>query len=57
MFQTRQPQDVVFNMKAQAPRPLSDATEMFDTDFEDDDSEIENDSPRLSIGSVSHTVI
>lgn len=43
-------------MKALAPRPLSNATEMFDTDFEDDDSVIESDvednSPRLSLNSV-----
>lgn len=52
MFQKGQPQDAFFNMKALAPRPISDATEMFDTDFEDD-SEMEDDSPRLSLGSVS----
>jgi hypothetical protein len=52
MFQKGQPQDAFFNMKALAPRPMSDATEMFDTDFEDD-SEIEDNSPRLSLGSVS----
>lgn len=53
MFQKGQPTDAFFNMKALAPRPLSDATEMFDTDFEDDDSEVEDNSPRLSINSVS----
>lgn len=48
--------DSFFNMKALAPRPLSEAT-VFDTDFEDDDdSEIEDDnSPRLSLNSVSLT--
>ena len=54
MFQKGQPTDAFFNMKALAPRPLSDATEMFDTDFEDDDSEAEDNSPRLSLNSVSH---
>lgn len=53
MFQKGQPNDAFFNMKALAPRPLSDATEMFDTDFEDDDSEAEDNSPRLSLNSVS----
>jgi hypothetical protein len=55
MFQTRDSKDSFFNMKALAPRhrPLSEATEMFDTDFEDDDSEVEEaDSPRLSLNSV-----
>jgi hypothetical protein len=52
MFQKGQPRDSFFNMKALAPRPMSEATEMFDTDFEDD-SEIEDNSPRLSMGSVS----
>jgi len=54
MFQNGQPIDAFFNMKALAPRPVSDATEMFDTDFEEDQSELEdNNSPRLSINSVS----
>jgi len=52
MFQKGQPRDSFFNMKALAPRPMSEATEMFDTDFEDD-SEPEDNSPRLSMGSVS----
>lgn len=52
MFQKGQPQDTFFNMKALAPRPMSEATEMFDTDFEDE-SELEDNSPRLSYGSVS----
>lgn len=52
MFQRAPPQDTFFNMKALAPRPMSEATEMFDTDFEDD-SETEDSSPRLSLGSVS----
>lgn len=52
MFQKGQPTNTFFNMKALAPRPLSDATEMFDTDIEDDDSEVEDNSPRLSINSA-----
>ncbi len=49
-----------FLMKAQAPRPISNATE-FDTDFEDEDinsdiEDIEEDySPRISLNSVSMT--
>ena len=54
MFQRGQAKDAFFNMKQLGPRPMSDATEMFDTDFEEDESEIEdNNSPRLSINSVS----
>lgn len=50
--------DAFFNMKALAPRPMSEGTE-FDTEFEDDESVIEDDimeddeSPRLSLASVS----
>jgi hypothetical protein len=66
MFQRGHPQDAFFNMKALAPRtnssrrerPMSDATEMFDTDFEDDDSDMEmeeENSPRLSLNSVSNS--
>ena len=51
MFQKGMPRDAFFNMKALAPRPMSDATEMFDTDFEDD-SDVEDNSPRLSVNSV-----
>ena len=55
MFQKREPTRPFFNMKALAPRPLSNATEMFDTDFEDDDSEVEEgDSPRISLNSVCY---
>lgn len=52
---------VVYQQKgyaqAPAPRPISNATEMFDTDFEDDDnnSDIDDDeeySPRISLNSV-----
>ena len=57
MFQKGHQTDAFFNMRALAPRPTSDATEMFDTDFEEDESEIEdNNSPRLSINSVSAIV-
>ncbi|KAL2065045.1 hypothetical protein VTL71DRAFT_4185 [Oculimacula yallundae] len=52
MFQKGQPRDAFFNMKALAPRPMSEATE-FDTDFEDDMSEIEDNSPRHSTNSSS----
>lgn len=54
MFQ-RGSQDAFFNMKALAPRPMSTATEMYDTEFEDDASDIEEDySPRISLNSVSY---
>lgn len=46
-------QDAFFNMRALAPRPMSTATEMFDTDFEDDLSDIEDNSPRHSVNSSS----
>ncbi len=52
MFQMSRPSEAFFNMKALAPRPISNSTE-FDTDFEDDESEIEDNSPRLSVNSVS----
>jgi len=52
MFQKGPPRDTFFNMKALAPRPLSEATEMFDTDFEDDMSDIEDNSPRFSLNSA-----
>ena len=54
MFQKGESKDQFFNMKALAPRPISTATEMFDTDFEDEDSEVEVDSPRISLNSVGH---
>ena len=54
MFQKAHPKDAFFNMRQLAARPISDATEMFDTDFEDEESEIDDsNSPRLSINSVS----
>jgi hypothetical protein len=57
MFQKGEPRDQFFDMKALAPRPVSTATEMFDTDFEDDDSEVdEADSPRFSLNSVGSHV-
>ncbi|CZT02984.1 uncharacterized protein RCO7_06040 [Rhynchosporium graminicola] len=52
MFQKAQPRDAFFNMKALAPRPMSEATD-FDTEFEDDMSEIEDNSPRHSTNSSS----
>ena len=63
MFQKTYSHDSYYNLKAQAPRPMSTATEMFDTDFEDEDDnnsiiEIEDDySPRVSMHSVSFTVL
>ncbi len=45
--------DTFFNMTALAPRPLSTATEMYDTDFEEDTSDVEVEySPRISLNSV-----
>lgn len=43
--------------QALAPRPISNATEMFDTDFEEDDDNSDIDieeeySPRISLNSV-----
>ena len=52
MFQKGQSQEAFFNMKALAPRPQSEVTEIYDTEFEDDESDLE-DSPRLSLNSVS----
>lgn len=55
MFQRGELKDQFFNMKALAPRPLSEATEMFDTDFEDDESDREDaNSPRFSLNSVGN---
>ncbi|KAH8602848.1 hypothetical protein B0O99DRAFT_11615 [Bisporella sp. PMI_857] len=51
MFQRGAVKDHFFNMKALAPRPISTATEMFDTDFEEDESDIEIESPRFSVHS------
>lgn len=49
-----------FDMKALAPRPMSAATEIYDTEFEDDGSDIEIEeeeySPRVSINSVCASV-
>ncbi|KAI6714505.1 hypothetical protein B2J93_8970 [Marssonina coronariae] len=56
MFQRGPTKDAFFNMRALAPRPVSEATE-FDTDFEDDLSEVEDDSPRLSVNSVSDATV
>jgi hypothetical protein len=60
--------DTFFGMKAQAPRPLSEATEMYDTEFEEDENsdiegeeeEAEGYSPRISLNSVrlvSHLIM
>jgi hypothetical protein len=53
MFQRGRPTDAFFNMKQLAARPMSDATEMFDTDFEEESEIEDNNSPRLSVNSVS----
>jgi len=53
MFQKGQPRQFLASQaQAQAPRPLSEATEIYDTDFEDDFSDTEDMSARRSIGSV-----
>ena len=49
--------NALFSTEAQAPpRPMSTATEIYDTDFEEDNSDIEEDeqsySPRISLNSV-----
>ncbi|KAI9885432.1 MAG: hypothetical protein M1823_002780 [Watsoniomyces obsoletus] len=41
----------LFPPRTSLPRPKSDATEMFDTDIEDDDP-VEHDSPRASLASA-----
>lgn len=48
-----------FDMKALAPRPMSSSTDIYDTEFEDDGSEIEEGdySPRISINSVCVPVL
>ena len=51
MFQKGYGTQTLFNAQTLAPRPLSEATEIHDTDFEDD-SEVEDNSPRMSINSV-----
>jgi hypothetical protein len=63
MFQKTSSQDPFFNMKALAPRPMSQATDIFDTDFEDDDDNSiimdidEEYSPGVSANSVSSSVL
>jgi hypothetical protein len=51
MFQKGQTRQFLAS-QAQAPRPLSEATEIYETDFEDDFSDTEDMSARRSIGSV-----
>lgn len=55
-------QDALFSTKAPAPqRPMSTATEIYDTDFEEDNSDIDEDeqsySPRISLNSVRSKVL
>lgn len=54
MFQRGKTQPF-FAVRSDKPRPVSEATEIFDTDFEDDSSEFEEDaqSPKFSFESVS----
>lgn len=47
----RQDSRTFFDMKALAPRPLSEVTDIYETDFEEE-SDVEIDSPRLSLNSV-----
>jgi hypothetical protein len=56
-------QDAFFNLKALAPRPISTATEIYETDFEEDNSDIEEEeeeeeeySPRISLNSVRRRI-
>ncbi|KAI9814891.1 MAG: hypothetical protein M1832_005619 [Thelocarpon impressellum] len=51
MFQKTYSTQSLFNARTQAPRPLSEATEIYDTDFEDDRSEPDANSPRYSVES------
>ncbi|KAI9731292.1 MAG: hypothetical protein M1818_007917 [Claussenomyces sp. TS43310] len=52
MFQSGS-QEAFFNIKALAPRPLSTATDIYDTEFEDDsDDETGEESPRYSMHSA-----
>lgn len=53
MFQKGQTRQF-FASQAQAPRPLSEATEIYDTDFEEDFSDLEDMSGRRSVESVSY---
>lgn len=54
MFQRGKMQSF-FAARSDKPRPMSEATEIFDTDFEDESSEFEEEaqSPKFSFESVS----
>jgi hypothetical protein len=52
MFMRSKTQSLLPPMRSDKPRPVSEATEIFDTDL-DDDSEFEEDSPKYSFESVS----
>jgi hypothetical protein len=59
MRQKTRPHDSFFGMKGPEPRPSSVATEIVDTDWDEEElvSEIEDDepnSPRISLNSVSN---
>lgn len=48
----------LFQPRITTPRPLSEATEILDTDFEDDfDSSNLDNSPRKSVDSVSRSIL
>jgi hypothetical protein len=53
MFMRGRTQSLFFAARSDKPRPISEATEIFDTDFDDDSSEFEEDSPKYSFQSVS----
>jgi hypothetical protein len=55
MRQKQSLRDTFFGLKSEPQRPTSVATEFMDTDYDDDEivSEIEDNSPRVSINSVS----
>ncbi|KAI9796034.1 MAG: hypothetical protein M1833_006542 [Piccolia ochrophora] len=52
MFQKTSGPYSLFNAQTLASRPLSEATEIYDTDFEEDYSDVESNSPRTSIESL-----
>lgn len=53
MFERSKTESFFFPPRTGSSRPLSEATEIFDTDFEDESSVFEEDSPKYSFESVS----
>ena len=45
-----------FTMRSEKPRPVSEATEIFDTEFEDDSSEFEEEEQKYGYESVRITL-